>query len=178
MSDATSLDVGAGVRSAVTAGGLVLAALICGVRAPAAHAQAVVVAAAAGPVFLPGADRSADWHGLVAVGLQGQHAGGRLEAMYTGVPGADLLAATASLVWQLRRPGVSAVEPYLIVGIGRYQKFSDGRFGLNGGAGVRRALGPVHVFVELRYHRVTRRFAEASEANAFVPVSLGLTLTG
>jgi hypothetical protein len=60
--------------------------------------------------------------------------------------------------------------------MGAYVKFFEQRFGLNGGAGVRRPLGPVRLFAEVRYHRVTRRFDEAREAATFIPVSVGVTL--
>jgi hypothetical protein len=119
---------------------------------------------------------SADWHGLLWFGIQKGDIGGRLEAMYTGVPGADLIALTGNLVWTFRRQRVTAVEPYVVAGLGTYVKFSEQRFGLNGGAGVRRRVGSVRLFAELRYHRVTRRFEEASEANTFLPVLFGITL--
>lgn len=145
-------------------------------RIPAGHAQAVSLTAATGPVFLPGSGAGADWHGLLAVDIQKQTLGGRIEAMYTGVPGADLIALTGNLVWRFRRESRDRVEPYLIGGAGAYVKFSEQRFGLNGGAGVRRAVGPLRLFAELRYHRVTRRFDEARDADTFIPVSVGVTL--
>jgi hypothetical protein len=67
----------------------------------------------------------------------------------------------------------SALEPYLIAGVGTYVEFIEERFGLNGGAGVRQRAGPLRLFVEVRYHRVTRRFDEAHKADTFVPLSLG-----
>jgi hypothetical protein len=42
--------------------------------------------------------------------------------------------------------------------------FSEQRFGLNGGAGVRRPVGPL------------RLFNEARDADTIIPVSLGVTL--
>ena len=143
---------------------------------PAGHSQALSLAAAAGPVFLPGSSVGADWQALLAVDIQRQALGGRVEAMYTGVPGADLIALTGNLVWTFRREPRDRVEPYLIAGMGAYVKFFEQRFGLNGGAGVRRPLGPVRLFAEVRYHRVTRRFDEAREAATFIPVSVGVTL--
>ena len=155
----------------------VLGVLWC-VRMPVGHAQALSVAAATGPVFLPGSGVGADWQGLLAVDIQAQALGGRLEAMYTGVPGADLVALTGNLVWRFRRQHVTEVEPYLIAGVGAYVKFSEGRFGLNGGAGVRRPVGPLRLFAEVRYHRVTHRFDESREADTFVPLSVGVSLGG
>ena len=142
----------------------------------ASRGQAVSVAAAAGPVFLPGSGTGRDWHGLVGVGIQREALGARLEAMYTGVPGADLVALTGNLVWILRPGGPTEAEPYLIAGVGSYVKFSESRFGLNGGVGVRRQVGRVRLFAEVRYHRVTRRFEEARDADTFVPVLVGVAL--
>jgi hypothetical protein len=96
--------------------------------------------------------------------------------MFTGVPGADLIAFTGNLVWTFRRRQATAVEPYLVAGLGSYVKFSEQRFGLNGGAGARRRFGRVRLFAEVRYHRVTSRFDEASRADTFVPVLMGITL--
>ena len=141
------------------------------------HSQTLSLAVATGPVFLPGSGASADWQGLLWVGYRmGDNVGVRLEGMFTGVPGADMLVLTGNLVWTFRRQQVNAVEPYLIAGLGTYAKFSEGRFGLNGGAGVRRRVGPVRLFAEARYHRVTSRFDEQPNADTFVPVSFGITL--
>jgi len=96
--------------------------------------------------------------------------------MYTGVPGADLVALTGNLVWTLRRGQATDFEPYLVAGLGGYVKFSEQRFGLNGGAGVRRRVGSVRLFAEIRYHQVTSQFDEASKADTFVPLLLGVTL--
>ena len=154
---------------------LVLGVLWC-MRIPAGHTQALSLAAATGPVFLPGSGGGADWHGLLAVDFERQALGGRVEAMYTGVPGADLIALTGNLVWTLRREPRARVEPYLIAGMGAYVKFSEQRFGLNGGAGLRRPVGLLRLFAEVRYHRVTRRFDEARDADTFIPLSVGVTL--
>ena len=141
------------------------------------HPQTLSVAVASGPVFLPGSGASADWQGLFWLGYQmGNNAAVRLEAMYTGVPGADLLALTGNLLWIFRRGQGNAVEPYLVAGVGDYVKFSEERFGLNGGAGLRRRVGPLRLFAEVRYHRVTRHFDEQPNADTFVPVSFGITL--
>jgi hypothetical protein len=141
------------------------------------HSQTLSLAVASGPVFLPGSGAGADWQGLLWLGYQmGPHVSVRLEAMYTGVPSADLVAFTGNLVWTFRRRQVTAVEPYLVAGLGEYVKFSEDRFGLNGGAGLRRRVGPVRLFAEVRYHSVLRNFDEASNANTFVPISFGVTL--
>jgi hypothetical protein len=145
-------------------------------RAQPGHSQTLSLAAASGPVFLPGSGAGADWQGLIYLAYRLGNGGVRFEAMFTGVPGADLLALTSNFVWTFRRRQVTAVEPYLIAGLGTYVKFSEHRFGLNGGAGVRRRAGPLRLFAEVRYHRVTRHFDEASNADTFVPVSFGITL--
>jgi len=145
-------------------------------RARPSDSQTLSVAAAGGPVFLPGSGASADWHGLFGLGIHQGKSGVRFDAMLTGVPGADLLALTANYVWTFRRKQVNAVEPYLIAGLGTYVKFSDDHFGLNGGAGLRRRAGPVRLFAEVRYHRMTGKFDETSSADTFVPVSFGIML--
>ena len=158
-------------------GGTLALLLVFGfVSAQPGHSQTLSVAAATGPVFLPGSGTSADWQGLLWLGVRKGNIGGRLEAMYTGVPGADLVALTANLVWTFRRGHKTEIEPYLVAGFGSYVKFSEDRFGFNGGAGAGRWVGPVRLFAEVRYHRVTRRFDEASNANSFLPVLLGITL--
>ena len=113
---------------------------------------------------------------LLGLGFQKGNGGVRLEAMLTGIPGADLLALTSNFVWTFRRRQTNAVEPYLIAGLGTYVKFFEDHFGLNGGAGMLRRVGPVRLFAEVRYHRVMRRFDEASNADTFVPVSFGITM--
>jgi hypothetical protein len=145
-------------------------------RAQSGDSQTLSLAAAAGPVFLPGSGASSDWQGLLWLGYRmGNNFGVRFEAMFTGVPGADLLALTSNVVWTFRRQA-TAVEPYLVAGLGTYVKFTEDRFGLNGGVGLRRRVGAVRLFAEVRYHRVMRRFDEASNADTFVPVSFGITL--
>jgi hypothetical protein len=138
--------------------------------------QTVSVAAATGPSFLPGSAEIGDWHGLVGVGIQRKALGVRLEAMYAGVPDADLVALTGNLVWILRRPGLMDTEPYLIAGVGTYVKYFESRFGVNAGAGVRRRIGPLRLFAEMRFHQVINRFEEAGDANTLVPISLGVVL--
>ena len=146
-------------------------------RPQSGDSQTLSLAAAAGPVFLPGSGASSDWQGLLWLGYRmGNNFGVRFEGMLTGVPGADLLALTSNLVWTFRRRQLTAVEPYLVAGLGTYVKFSEDRFGLNGGVGVRRRVGAVRLFAEVRYHRVTRRFDEANNADTFVPVSFGIIL--
>ena len=138
--------------------------------------QTVSVAAATGPSFLPGSGEIGDWHGLVGVGIQRKAFGARLEAMYAGVPDADLVALTGNLVWIFRRPGLMDTEPYLIAGVGSYVKYFESRFGVNAGAGVRRRIGRLRLFAEVRFHRVIQEFEEAGDANTLIPVSFGVVL--
>ena len=145
-------------------------------RPPQGESQTLSLAAATGPVFLPGSGGSADWQGLLWLGYQKDGVGVRLEAMYTGVPISDLIAFTANAVWTFRRRQANAIQPYLVVGLGDYVKWSEDRFGLNAGVGVRRRVGSVRLFAEVRYHRVTRDFDEASNADTFVPISFGIML--
>jgi hypothetical protein len=149
---------------------------LCVVNPEPGRGQTVSLAAATGPSFLPGSGDLGDWHGLVGVGIQREALGARFEAMYAGVPGADLVALTGNLVWILRQGESTEAEPYLIAGIGSYVKFSESRFGLNGGIGVRRRVGSLRLFAEVRYHRVTRRFEEARDADTLVPLSVGVAL--
>ena len=140
------------------------------------HSQSLSIGAGTGPVFLPGSGASSDWQALLWLGIGKRQVGGRLEAMYTGVPGADLVAFTANLVWTFRPGQRTGFDPYLVAGLGSYVKFSESRFGLNGGAGLGRRVGSVRLFAELRYHQVTESFEEANEADTFVPLLLGITL--
>ena len=156
---------------------IVALVLVLGFTRPqAGSSQTLSVAVASGPVFLPGSRGSADWQGLLWLGYQKEGVGARLEAMYTGVPGADLVAFTGNVVWTFRRHQAAAIQPYLVAGLGDYVKFSEERFGLNGGVGVRRRAGPVRLFAEIRYHWVTRHFDEGRNADTFVPISFGIML--
>jgi hypothetical protein len=150
--------------------------ILCVGAPQAGEGQVPSLAAAAGPVFLPGTGKTNDWHGMVSFGIQQRAIGLRLEAMYAGVPGADLVALTGNVLWVVRRGGPAEVEPYMMAGVGSYVKFSESRFGLNAGAGVRCKVRSLRLFAEARYHRVTRRFGEGRDANTLVPVSVGVAL--
>ncbi|MHB1224905.1 MAG: outer membrane protein [Gemmatimonadaceae bacterium] len=92
------------------------------------------------------------------------------------------LSGIASVVVTI--PIAGRFRPYLIGGAGVYRLTSDitqepnstfgptgvTRFGLNGGAGVEVAVGPLRTFVEARYHNA---FASGSDVS-FVPVTIGM----
>ncbi len=92
------------------------------------------------------------------------------------------LSGTANVV--LTIPVASRFRPYLIGGAGVYRLTSDitqepnstfgptgvTRFGLNGGAGVEVAVGPLRTFLEARYHDA---FASGSDVT-FIPVTIGM----
>lgn len=92
------------------------------------------------------------------------------------------LSGTGNVV--LVVPTAGRLRPYLIGGAGVYRLTSDiiqepnstfgpnsvTKFGLNGGAGVELAVGPLRTFVEARYHSV---FDVEGRAN-FVPLTLGM----
>lgn len=81
-------------------------------------------------------------------------------------------------------PIASRIRPYLIGGAGVYRLTSDiiqepnstygpngvTKFGLNGGAGVELAFGPLRTFVEARYHNA---FSSGSDVS-FIPVTIGM----
>jgi opacity protein-like surface antigen len=81
-------------------------------------------------------------------------------------------------------PVAGRIRPYLIGGAGVYRLTSDiiqepnstygptgvTRFGLNGGAGVELAVGPLRTFLEARYHNA---FASGPDVS-FVPVTIGM----
>lgn len=101
---------------------------------------------------------------------------------------ANVLSGTGNVL--LGASLTSRLHSYLIAGAGVYRLFSNvrytasngrsirspapaegkTRFGLNAGAGLEVAVGPVHSFVEARFHSV---LSGTEDAN-FVPVSVGV----
>jgi opacity protein-like surface antigen len=76
-------------------------------------------------------------------------------------------------------PGTSA-KPYVIVGGGIYNWRPDvagakskNNFGFNAGLGVTFGVGPLAIFLESRYHSVSRKVADGGVFQ-FVPITLGL----
>ena len=76
-------------------------------------------------------------------------------------------------------PGSSA-KPYMIVGGGLYNSKADSagaksqnNFGFNAGLGATFGFGPLALFIESRYHSVSRS-ASKGGVYQFVPITLGL----
>ncbi|HEX3156961.1 MAG TPA: outer membrane beta-barrel protein [Gemmatimonadaceae bacterium] len=101
----------------------------------------------------------------------------------------SIISGTGNIV--LAAPTARRLRPYLIGGLGIYRlssevghstpegvpldnsftpSRSETKFGLNGGAGLRLAVGALHTFVEARYHGV---FTESDKAS-FIPVTIGI----
>ena len=111
--------------------------------------------------------------------VAGSRVGARLDATYSQVDrryagfagSSTALGASASLMYDL---GTRAWRPYVLGGVGMYElSGADGgrrsTGALIGGLGLRRAIGRVPVFMELRYHYMTN-------GHDFGPHRLFLTL--
>jgi opacity protein-like surface antigen len=100
---------------------------------------------------------------------------------FGGVTGPDLriMALTANAAYTL--PGV-AVRPYVIAGAGMYSSKADvdgaessSDFGLNGGLGVRFALGGLSTYAEARLHNIFVKDDAGEKHNVqFSPISFGI----
>jgi hypothetical protein len=97
----------------------------------------------------------------------------------TSAPKSDLRVAggLANLVFAF--PGTSS-KAYILAGAGYYKSKPDisgaktqNNFGFNGGMGATFGSGPFAIFVEARYHSVSRS-ASKGGVYQFVPVTLGL----
>jgi hypothetical protein len=76
-------------------------------------------------------------------------------------------------------PGTSA-KPYLIVGAGLYNSKADttgaksqNNIGFNAGIGTTFGIGPAAIFLESRYHSISRN-ADKGGVFQFVPITIGL----
>lgn len=76
-------------------------------------------------------------------------------------------------------PGTSA-KPYLIVGAGLYNSKADttgaksqNNIGFNAGLGTTFGIGPAAIFLESRYHSISRNAAKGGVFQ-FVPITIGL----
>ena len=131
---------------------------------------------------------------LLAIGAAEVPIGIRFDAMYNNilsanevvpvqgggsVPSADLrvVSALANLVFAF--PGTNA-KVYVIAGGGLYNSKPDvssaksqNNIGFNGGLGTTFGTGPFAMFIEARYHSVSRSTAKGG-VYQFVPITLGL----
>jgi hypothetical protein len=88
-----------------------------------------------------------------------------------------VMGALANLIFAF--PGTSA-KPYVIVGGGLYNSKADvagakseNNFGFNAGLGATFGVGPLAIFLESRYHSVSRS-ADKGGVFQFVPITAGL----
>jgi hypothetical protein len=88
-----------------------------------------------------------------------------------------VMGVLANLVFAF--PGSSA-KPYMLVGGGLYNSKADlsgaksqNNFGFNAGLGATFGFGPLALFIESRYHSVSRSAAKGG-VYQFVPITLGL----
>jgi hypothetical protein len=131
---------------------------------------------------------------LLAVGAAELPIGIRFDAMYNNIlsasqvipaqgggaaPSVDLrvMSALANLVFAF--PGTNA-KVYVVAGGGLYNSKPDvsgaksqNNLGFNGGLGTTFGTGPFAMFIEARYHSVSRSAAKGG-VYQFVPVTLGL----
>ena len=144
--------------------------------ATAAHAQSPLKFGIAGGVALPVSDLAdaydPSYNGTVTLALNAPLSpiGLRVDGMFNrlnandaatlaGAPDLDVSSVNANVTYTLLPLPVARL--YLIGGGGYYStKFRDteldaeGKFGFNGGLGLRFGLGGTQLFVEGRYHRV------------------------
>jgi hypothetical protein len=129
----------------------------------------------------------------LAIGVAELPIGVRFDAIYdyfsrrdvvtpasAGIGGAysmQTIGGLANLIYAF--PGTSA-KPYLIAGAGWYriERKGDGTkpqssIGYNGGVGSTFGFGPIAMFIESRYHSISRSAAKGGVVQ-FVPVTLGL----
>ena len=124
----------------------------------------------------------------LAIGVADMPLGVRFDGVYNNLPAAapngtttntDLrvTGALGNLIFAF--PGTSA-KPYVIVGGGIYNAKADASgakaknyFGFNAGLGATFGVGPLAIFLESRYHSVSRKAADGGVFQ-FVPITLGL----
>jgi len=113
-------------------------------------------------------------------GMWNQLSGKTLEGATEALPSVRTMALTANAAYTL--PGV-AVRPYVIGGVGMYSSKADvdgaessSDFGLNGGVGVRFALGGLSTFAEARFHNIfVKDELSGEKANVqFSPITFGI----
>ena len=113
--------------------------------------------------------------------------GARLEAAYNDLGfkggGGDvrIISGTANAIFNL---GVTRDAPYLIAGVGAYNRNSGSSAlgygggqtvaGVNGGAGLRFPLSGLSTFVEVRYHVMLGSSTEGTNYQ-FIPITFGIS---
>jgi hypothetical protein len=151
---------------------------------------------AAIPVAKLGDTQKTGYNGIVvlAIGAADLPVGIRFDAMYNNIlktnvvvplqgggtaTSADLRIASALANLVFAFPGTSA-KAYLIAGAGLYNSKPDvngaksqNNVGFNGGFGTTFGTGPFAMFIEARYHSVSRSTAKGG-VYQFVPITLGL----
>jgi hypothetical protein len=124
----------------------------------------------------------------VAIGVADLPVGVRFDGVYNNLPAKAQSGATASsdlrvmgalvnLIFAF--PGTSA-KPYVIVGGGLYNSKTDlsgaksqNNFGVNAGMGATFGIGPFAIFLESRYHSISRSVKKGGVFQ-FVPITLGV----
>lgn len=176
-----------------------LAALLCFVLVPVSAASGQKTYAlgfgggAAIPVGKLGDTQQTGYNAIavLAIGVAESPLGVRFDAIYNSIPatrgapppgGATpsdmrVVGGLANLVFAF--PGTNA-KAYLLAGAGLYSSKADvsgaksqNNLGFNAGFGTTFAAGPVAIFVESRYHSVSRKDT-AGGVYQFVPVTLGV----
>ena len=124
----------------------------------------------------------------LAIGVADLPVGVRFDGVYNNLPAraqtggttsSDLrvMGALANLIFAF--PGTSA-KPYVIVGGGLYNSKADlpgaksqNNFGVNAGLGTTFGIGPFAIFLESRYHSISRSVKKGGVFQ-FVPITLGV----
>lgn len=124
----------------------------------------------------------------LAIGVADLPVGVRFDGVYNHLPakaqsGATtspdlrVIGALANLIFAF--PGTSA-KPYMIVGGGLYNSKTDlagaksqNNFGVNAGLGATFGIGPFAIFLESRYHSISRSVKKGGVFQ-FVPITMGV----
>jgi hypothetical protein len=124
----------------------------------------------------------------LAIGVADLPVGVRFDAVYNNLPAKAQSGATANSDFRVKGalanlifafPGTNA-KPYVIVGGGLYNSKADlpgaksqNNFGVNGGLGATFGIGPFAIFLESRYHSISRSVKKGGVFQ-FVPVTFGV----
>jgi hypothetical protein len=125
----------------------------------------------------------------LAIGVADLPLGVRFDGIYNSLKGATQSTGSTQVNANVRVSGVlanlvfafpaSSAKPYVIAGAGYYMTRTDTTnaktertVGFNGGAGATFGLGPFALFIESRYHSVSRGAAKG--VLQFVPITIGV----